>query len=202
MKKSLFISCMLSALCFAVGVSADDRVSVIVERLAAAVKSLGSYEAAFTVRVGEYSGDGRYAVSGRGYNLSLGDVEVFCDGAVRREVNRALREITVDNVDTAARNILSDPVGAFDFIGDDFSAELVSENDGTAVVSLTPKSGGIHGGVIEVTVDVRTFYPQRLVYRLDGDAVTVDVRKLASSSVPLKTFDPKSFDGYEIIDFR
>ena len=54
-----------------------------------------------------------YAVEGEGYYLVLGDAEVYCDGAVRYEVDNRRREVTIDVVDTDSRNILNNPASCF-----------------------------------------------------------------------------------------
>ena len=86
-------------------VAAGNRAAEILEGLAAGFRAMKGYEVDFAVEAGEYRTAGSYAVEGRGYFLTLGDAEVFCDGTVRYEVDHARREVTIVGVDTTSRNI-------------------------------------------------------------------------------------------------
>ena len=97
---------------------------------------MDGYGVKFGVVSGDYEARGSYVVEGDSYYLVLGDAEVFADGAVRREVDNRRREVTVTEVDTASRNILNNPVRAFDFLGSEYTPSLVSEADGRAVVRI------------------------------------------------------------------
>ena len=126
--------------------AAENRAGEILERLAAGFRAMKGYEVTFEVEAGEYRTAGSYAVEGQGYFLTLGDAEVFCDGTVRYEVDNARREVTIVGVDTASRNILNNPVRAFDFLGSEYLPTLVSEAGGQAVVRLTPAASGEDAG--------------------------------------------------------
>ena len=121
--------------------AAENRAGEILERLAAGFRAMKGYEVTFEVEAGEYRTGGSYAVEGQGYFLTLGDAEVFCDGTVRYEVDNARREVTIVGVDTASRNILNNPVKAFDFLDSEYDPELLTETAGRAVVRLTPTAG-------------------------------------------------------------
>ena len=211
--KNRFVEALWTVSCSAetvsvctVAVSSSVSGDEIVSRMTAAIKALDSYSVAFSVRAGEYVAQGDYTIVGDGYHLSLGDVEVFCDGKVRREINRAVREITIDAVDTLSSNILNNPARAFDFLDDEFRAELLSEGGGESIVRLTPVGGAADGktpdGIIDVTVGAADCLPRKLTYRLGGDTVAIDILHIASASKSLPSFDPSAFGGFEIIDFR
>ena len=146
---------------------------------------------------------GSYVVEGDSYYLVLGDAEVFADGAVRLEVDNRRREVTVTEVDTASRNILNNPVRAFDFLGSEYTPSLVSEADGRAVVRLTPAAGNDSpAGDVTLTVDTATMRPRSLSYDYDGEQVLVNVLEVAPLAGHVRRFDPKNYEGYEFIDFR
>lgn len=128
------------------GNAAQPRATEILERLAAGFRAMDGYGVKFGVVSGDYEARGSYVVEGDSYYLVLGDAEVFADGAVRREVDNRRREVTVTEVDTASRNILNNPVRAFDFLGSEYTPSLVSEADGRAVVRLTPACRGVVPG--------------------------------------------------------
>ena len=55
------------------------------------------------------------------------------DGKIRYEIDNRRREVTIDDVDTSSRNLLSNPAHAFDFIGTQYAPSLVSDAEGRAV---------------------------------------------------------------------
>ena len=113
-------------------VPAADRADAILAGVSDGFRALGAYGVSFEVRSDEYVTRGRYAVEGENYYLVLGDAEVYCDGAVRYEVDNRRREVTIDVVDTGSRNILNNPVHAFDFLGSEYAASLAGEQEGRA----------------------------------------------------------------------
>lgn len=139
-RKFFIFHCFIAVLFCGIlqGNAAQPRATEILERLAAGFRAMDGYGVKFGVVSGDYEARGSYVVEGDSYYLVLGDAEVFADGAVRREVDNRRREVTVTEVDTASRNILNNPVRAFDFLGSEYTPSLVSEADGRAVVRLTP----------------------------------------------------------------
>ena len=180
-----------------------DRAAGILAGVSDGFRTLGAYGVSFEVRSDEYVTRGRYAVEGEGYYLVLGDAEVYCDGAVRYEVDNRRREVTIDVVDTDSRNILNNPVHAFDFLGSEYAASLVGEQEGHAVVRLTPAPGNTSSaGNIVLTVDTAAMRPVSLRYDYDGEQVQVSVLGIKPLETPLKAFAKDNYAGYEFIDFR
>ena len=182
---------------------AADRAAGILAGVRDGFRALGAYGVSFEVRSDEYVTRGRYAVAGEGYYLVLGDAEVYCDGAVRFEVDNRRREVTIDVVDTDSRNILNNPVHAFDFLGSEYAASLAGEQEGRAVVRLTPAPGNTSSaGNIVLTVDTAAMRPVSLRYDYDGEQVQVSVLGIKPLETPLKAFAKDNYAGYEFIDFR
>ena len=182
---------------------AADRAAGILAGVSDGFRTLGAYGVSFEVRSDEYVTRGRYAVEGEGYYLVLGDAEVYCDGAVRYEVDNRRREVTIDVVDTDSRNILNNPVHAFDFLGSEYAASLAGEQEGRAVVRLTPAPGNTSSaGNIVLTVDTAAMRPESLRYDYDGEQVGIAVLGVAPLDTPLKAFSKGDYKGYEFIDFR
>ena len=182
-------------------VPAAGRADAILAGVSDGFRALGAYGVSFEVRSDEYVTRGRYAVEGENYYLVLGDAEVYCDGAVRYEVDNRRREVTIDVVDTGSRNILNNPVHAFDFLGSEYAASLAGEQEGRAVVRLTPAPGNTSSaGNIVLTVDTAAMRPVSLRYDYDGEQVSVlGIKPLET---PLKAFAKDNYAGYEFIDFR
>ena len=170
-RKFFIFHCFIAVLFCGIlqGNAAQPRATEILERLAAGFRAMDGYGVKFGVVSGDYEARGSYVVEGDSYYLVLGDAEVFADGAVRREVDNRRREVTVTEVDTASRNILNNPVRAFDFLGSEYTPSLVSEADGRAVVRLTPAAGNDSpAGDVTLTVDTATMRPRSLSYDYDG----------------------------------
>ena len=179
------------------------RAAEILEKLAAGFRAMNGYSVDFEVVSGDYASRGSYAVEGRNYYLVLADAEVFADSVVRYEIDNRRREVTVTEVDAASRNILNNPVRAFDFLDSEYVPALVSEAGGRAVVQLTSAAGtDAPAGNITLTVETAAMRPLSLSYDYDGEQVLVNVLKVAPLAAPVKTFDSNAYAGYEFIDFR
>ncbi len=184
-------------------VSAAGRATEILEKLAAGFRAMPGYSVDFEVVAGDYNNRGSYVVEGRNYYLALADAEVFADSVIRYEIDNRRREVTVTEVDAASRNILNNPVRAFDFLGSEYVPTLVSEAGGCAVVRLTPAAGNDSpAGNVTVTVDTATMRPLSLSYDYDGEQVQVSVLGVAPLAGHVRVFDRQAYAGYEFIDFR
>ena len=181
---------------------ADSRANQYVVQLSQAVKALGGYAVRFTIAAGEYKASGDYAVSGERYTITLGNVEVYGDAQLRYEVDNSRKEIAIDKVDSSSHNVLSNPLSAFDFIGDEYQAELLSQSADEVVLRLSPRQKSEQGGVMEVAIDARTSLPKSIVYQLSGESIRVDINHIASVATTPAKFDESKYQGFEIIDFR
>ena len=171
MKAIVWMAALLGGLC---GASAADRAGDLLRGVSDGFRAMKSYAVRFEVATADYRSSGSYVVEGEAYSLELGDAEVFCDGKVRYEVDNGRREVTILDVDRRSRNILNNPVRAFDFIGSDYSCELLWERDGQAAVRLTPMAGSdSSAGEITLVVDTSRMRPVSLSYDYDGERVDV-----------------------------
>ena len=182
--------------------SAEGDAQQRVAQLSQAMKALGGYAVRFTITVGDYKASGDYVVGGERYSLSLGNVEIYGDAMTRYEVDKSRREVVIDKVDPSSNNILSNPASAFDFIGDEYLAEVASESASSVTLTLTPRESAEQDGVISLTIDKKSALPKSIVYRPSGESIKVDIESVVSTSAAPKAYQPNSFDGFEIIDFR
>lgn len=180
----------------------SDRAEKLLEALAAGFRSMNSYTVSFEIAAGESDVAGSYTVQNGGYTLTIGGAEVFFDGGVRYEVDHGRREVTINSVDTTSRNILDNPIGAFDFLDGLYRPTLLSDDGSEALVRLTPTDGESATGVVTVRLGLHPVRPQSLAYDYDGEQVTVSVRSIEPFAGKLRRFDPKACAGYEMIDFR
>lgn len=200
MKAIVWMAALLGGVC---GASAADRAGDLLRGISDGFRAMKSYAVRFEVATADYRSSGSYVVEGEAYSLELGDAEVFCDGKVRYEVDNDRREVTILDVDRRSRNILNNPVRAFDFIGSDYSCELLWERDGQAAVRLTPMAGSdSSAGEITLVVDTSRMRPVSLSYDYDGERVDVAIRSVGAPDALLRRFDRKACEGYEFIDFR
>lgn len=184
-------------------VPAAGRADAILAGVSDGFRALGAYGVSFEVRSDEYVTRGRYAVEGENYYLVLGDAEVYCDGAVRYEVDNRRREVTVTEVNRASRNILDNPVRAFDFLGSEYDFSLEGESGGRATVRLVPTAeNDTSAGVVTLVVDTSSMRPVSLAYDYDGERVGIRVTGIEPQAGHFRTFDQQAYGGYEFIDFR
>lgn len=182
------------------GVSADGGTRMV-ERLAETFGRMSSYAVTFRVQSGDYTAEGRYAVRGDAYYLTLGGAEVYSDGRAKREVDPERREVVIDVVDTASRNLLNNPTRAFDFLDDAFRCEESPVREGSCTLRLTPTDRRAVMSTITVEVDVATACPRWVEYDLDGDRVRIDILRIEEGA-EVRAFDEAEYAGYEFIDFR
>lgn len=183
--------------------AAQDRAAATIEALAAEFRAKGAYEVDFEVAVGEYRTRGSYAVEGGRYHLILGDAEVYADTSVRYEIDNRRREVTINLVDTASRNILNNPVHAFDFLGSEYVPTLLSEHDGLTTLVLAPAAGNSAPvGSITLTLNTAELQPRSICYDFDGERIMVRIDRIGALRRTFKTFDRADYADYEWIDFR
>lgn len=195
---------LLSAflLCGTGQTQAAGNASKLLERLSGYFRSLGDYRVTFEVEADGRGFPGYYCVAGDRYYLSLGDAEVYGEGGVRYEVDNARREVVIDRVDTASRNLLSNPTRAFDFVDDEFAAEQIGSAEGVATVRLMPRATDAAVSWIDLRIEEAAGRPQSVSYRFDGERIGIEIRSVTAEKETLKPFDKARYAGYELIDFR
>lgn len=182
---------------------AAGRATEILEKLAAGFRAMPGYSVDFEVSAGDYKSRGSYVVEGQCYYLALADAEVFADSVVRYEIDNRRREVTVTEVNRASRNILDNPVRAFDFLGSEYDFSLEGESGGRATVRLVPTAeNDTSAGVVTLVVDTSSMRPVSLAYDYDGERVGIRVTGIEPQAGHFRTFDRQAYGGYEFIDFR
>jgi hypothetical protein len=206
MKKTVIT---LAAIALAVNAFADSKSDALLAALAGKVAGWGDYRVEFTVTIDGQALSGSYEVSGDEYHLVTPDVELFCDGTVRREANAINREVTVDRVDPDDKTVLGNPTRLFDFVDGSYTHRYL----GAAMVNGVKcerielrDAGNPDGQKIEAFVAVETGMPVRLTYGmafLNTDAVIDVVRVTPRVALGGSfRFDAARFAGWEVVDFR
>ena len=203
MKKFVFLLAAWCAACLSVlPADADTRSAELLARLQRRVEQMPGYRVDFTVAAGGQLYEGYYSVRGNDYYMTFARAEVFGIGGVRYEVDPDKREVVIDETDPASRNLLNNPTRAFHLLDGSFTHALQAEAGGVATVFLTPEGKGGGFGRVRLDLESATALPQRIVYDLEGESVTVSVRSLCEETTPLKAFSAAAYPGFEIIDFR
>lgn len=200
----------LAAVLTASGVFADGKSDEILKALQTKAAGFGDYRVEFSVTIDGKSLGGVYEVSGERFRIVTPDVEVYSDGRTKFEVSLPDREVLVDAVDMSDRTILGNPTRLFDFLGGSYAhsykgKSLVSGINCDEIELREPNAK--EGEKLTAFVSASTGLPVRLVYWLDNlntDAI-VDIVKITPNikiDESVFGFDPRRFEGFEIIDFR
>lgn len=147
--------------------------------------------------------DALFMVEGDSYYLTLGVMEVYSDGKLRYEVNNERKEATIDQVDLASHDILSNPTRAFRFAAEDFYSSVVAERGAEVVLSLVPREDI---GITDIELTLRRqsdggVAPVAVKYNYDGDIVRVMLCLKADGEAPLPRWDKTKYRAYDIVSF-
>lgn len=190
------VAVLFSAVAFA-----QSEVDAMLGKLDKYIDNLGAYKIAFTLTSEGYTSDGYCLVSGDSYYIGVGKSEVYADGKVRYEVDGERKEINVDAVNIKSHNILDNPTRCFDFVGEDYSAEIIKREANQVVIHLSGNDI-IEEGDIYIAVDKTTGKPLSILYTLYDDKAFINIVEVKSDTTPIKKFSKSAYKGFEIIDFR
>lgn len=193
---SIFLAIIVGGTCMA-----QTRADKALGLLDKYVDDLGAYKITFDLTSADFQSEGLCAVNGDSYYIKVGESEIYADGLNRYEVDGSRKEINIDILYTHSRNILDNPTHCFDFIGEEYSAEIVGERDGCMEIHLSGNDI-IEEGDIYITIETSTGRPLSILYTLYEDEVLVKITDMRSDSTPVKKFAKAEYRGFEIIDFR
>lgn len=196
--------------CAVQAASADGGSEKMLDDLAARIKAMGPYKVAFSMSAESSGVAGEYIVSGNKFYIKVPGIEVASDGVQRTEINHETKEIALDKPATASRNILSNPVGAFEFANDNFTSSYLGtetvNGKSCDMIKLVPKQKGSNILSLTLAVDKASGLPRSLSYSAEGIAgqVAVFVNSFTSYSGSGSVFTPdlSAYSDYETIDFR
>lgn len=180
---------------------AEENVWQILQRVSAYMDSAAGYEVQFEIKSADFSSLGSYRVKDDSYYISIVGAEVYSDGDVRYEVDNTRKEVNIDQMDNSSRNILDNPTRCFDFVEDDYSAEVVNRTDDSVTIKLQSKDEAIEGEIF-ITILTTTAAPTKLAYKLYDETIEVIVASVNSKIKSVKEFERSAYKDYEIIDFR
>ena len=181
--------------------AAEEGVWQILQRVSDYMGSQKGYEVRFAIKAEGYNTEGRYCVKGDSYYIEVADAEVYSDGKVRYEVDNLRHEINVDNMDSNSRNIMDNPTRCFDFVEEDYTAEIVKRDANEITLCLQAKDKSVEGEIY-LTVNPDSGAPQRVEYLLYDDRMRVEVVAINRAAGNVKSFARSAYKDYEMIDFR
>ncbi len=152
---------------------------------------------------GEDQHSGFVIVDGDSYYMTLGVMEVYCDGKLRYEVNNQRKEVVEDVVNLASCDLLSNPTRAFDFVPEEFAMEVTAMSDSAVTLMLTPNSEdmGINSIVLTLARKGSMVEPTTISYDYDGEQVAISLQKLKSTDLKLRKWDKAAYRAYDIVSF-
>lgn len=181
--------------------AAEEGVWQILQRVSDYMGPQKGYEVRFAIKAEGYNTEGRYCVKGDSYYIEVADAEVYSDGKVRYEVDNIRREVNVDNMDSNSRNIMDNPTRCFDFVEEDYTAEIVKRDANNITLRLQSKDKSVEGEIY-LTVNSDSGAPQRVEYLLYDDKMCVEVVAINRAAGNVKSFARSAYKDYEMIDFR
>ena len=174
------------------------------EWLEALHKSLGKHYATYMTVSGENMGgmNGYFIVDGDSYYLTLGAMEVYCDGKLRYEVNNSRKEVVEDHANLDARDILTNPTRAFDFVSDIYALELQTSAANRAKIRVMPKDDVAELTIyLDVVKQGGRVLPERVTYDYDGESYTIELSIIEGDNDTVPKWNKTEYRAYDIVSF-
>ena len=181
--------------------TAEESVWQMLQRVSLFMNAEKGYEVKFSIEAEGFSSKGRYCVKGDSYYIEIAEAEVYSDGEVRYEVDKSRREVNIDVMNNESRNILDNPTRCFDFVEEEYTAEIVEQSGGDVTLKLRSTDEKVEGDIL-LTIEHSTGKPKSLEYMLYDDNILVRVENIEHKSDGVKSFSRSAYKDYEMIDFR
>lgn len=192
---------LILAISISLSAAAEEPVWQILQRASLFMDAEKGYEVEFSIEADGFSSNGKYCVKNNSYYIEVADAEVYADGDVRYEVDNLRREVNIDVMNNESRNILDNPTRCFDFVEEDYMAEIVVQSQGLVTIKLRSKDEKVEGDIILI-LEQATGKPKSLEYVLYDDNILVKVNSIEHKSAGVKSFIRSAYKDYEMIDFR
>lgn len=145
----------------------------------------------------------RILYNGGKYNAVIGNQTVICDGTAVYTLNSGSKEVTVNGMATNEDDLMN-PGKLLATWPKNFKAKYIrTDNDGTAVVDMTPKQGK---GYYKIRLFIASsgIMKRMEMHNYDGSEADFVVSnfKNAKANADSFTFNAKKHPGMEVIDMR
>ncbi len=186
------------------GAMAATPAKELLTRVESELVKLNPYQAKIEILYGGNSIWGSYQVDDDSYYLAVGEQEMYGNCEVRYEIFNDRKEVVVDSAVTQFDgNLLSNPAAVFTMITQNYSAEVISEDEEVVTVALLQNEGGIVGGeLIELTIWKSALLPKSIEYRYDDGQIVINIYSLGRVTSSIPTYNSSNYADYEVIDFR
>lgn len=199
----------------AIAQASDPAAKAILDGVSAKFKTFTSVQATFAYKVENASGKalstkkGTILMKGTKYRVSFSGQEIFCNGTLIWNYDKAANEVTINKLDASGGMITPQKLFT-NFYDKDFRYILNGEKKaGTKTIQeieLTPldKSKPFHKVYVQVDKAAKTLYSTKVLENA-GNRYTYTVSTM-KTNVPLAdtqfTFDKSKYPGVEEIDLR
>lgn len=209
MKKLLAIALAIVSI---ISLSADEKSKKILNQFSTKLNGYASYGVDFTASISAEAKNirGKFIVNGKKFTLNVYDMEVYSDGITMYNYSKDENEVTIEEVDPNDPNLFSNPARIFALYDKDFAHTYKGEREIGGkicdVIELKPNDLQSYTDIV-LTIDRSTMWPVQITYYSAMDDSTVDIKvSKFTPNIPVKAemfkFDPRAYQGLEIIDFR
>ena len=200
---SAFILLLVAALAAPFPAHAVETASQIIAKCAAKVSAAPSLKLKFTLQYGDKSSPCDITVAKQKYRLSSPEMEVWYDGNTQWTYAVAQRELSITEP-TADELLECNPFAILNHYAKVYTCRRLSGNGND--IELTAKSSASTVRKAVVTVDPKTYMPQKLVVTLSNgrtfSAVVGTVTTGKNLPASYFTYDKAKYPASETVDLR
>lgn len=190
---------MMSAL----GMSAAENATKILDKTAAEYKKSGDVKIGFTITVSEQSTTGIIQLSGQKFCCTTGGGIAWFDGKTMWHYVKANEEVNVTNP-TEKELSKMNPYAFLNLYKSGYTAKLTKTTAKSYSITLTGKKGSAYKS-IDLEIDKASYQPLYIKMQTAKRSTVINVNSyLKNQKFPASafTFNKKEFPAVEIVDLR
>lgn len=215
MMRSLYLAIALLGSMAVMAQKNDPEAKKVLDAVSAKFKTFSSVQAGFSYKVEDGKGKvqanktGTILMKGTKYKVSFGTQEIFCDGKTVWSLDKAAKEVTINNLDASGSTLTPQKLFT-NFYDKDFLYLLNGEKKvGTKTIQeieMTPtdKSKPFHKVYLQVDKTAKTIYSTKVLEN-SGNRYTYTVSSMktnAPAADNMFVFDKAKYPGVEEVDLR
>lgn len=213
--RSLYLAIALLGSMAVMAQKNDPEAKKVLDAVSAKFKTFSSVQAGFSYKVEDGKGKvqanktGTILMKGTKYKVSFGTQEIFCDGKTVWSLDKAAKEVTINNLDASGSTLTPQKLFT-NFYDKDFLYLLNGEKKvGTKTIQeieMTPtdKSKPFHKVYLQVDKTAKTIYSTKVLEN-SGNRYTYTVSSMktnAPAADNMFVFDKAKYPGVEEVDLR
>lgn len=179
----------------------------VMKNVVANIKSSGAVSVGFTANAGSEQVSGTLKAAGNKFSIVTPASSVWFDGKNMWTANHSSKETTV-TIPDASEIGATNPLAYLNNYASGYRLFFSKRKapEGKWLVLLNPKKAGSGIKAVEVTVDKKSYSPERIIVRNDDDSVfRINISKIvhnAKSSAADFTYPADKLASYEVVDLR